>query len=180
MKPILISLLFLATPAFAEPGDAAPAPAEVEAVEEAPEAAEGSVEAPEKEADKAEELAEAKALTADAPPVEEAVDASVESVSALVDAVQNKNWALAIGLLLSILVAFANKFGLKDKVGGKAIPWVTAGLGVVGAVATALVAGIAPFEAVSQGLIAGVAAIGGWEMLLKHLLASKAQPAGEE
>ena len=106
-------------------------------------------------------------------PVEEAAEASVETVSAFADAVQSKNWALALGLLLSLLVAFANKLGLKDKVGGKAVPWVTAGVGVAGAVGAALVAGISPFEAVSQGLIAGVAAIGGWEMLLKHLMVPK-------
>ena len=111
--------------------------------------------------------------------VEEAVDAASDEVSLLVDAIQSKNWALVLGLLLSLLVAVANKFGLKDKVGGKAIPWVTSGVAVAGAVGAALLAGIPLMEAVPQGLVAGVAAIGGWEMVLKHILARKSDPLPE-
>ena len=44
-------------------------------------------------------------------------------------------------------------------------------------VAAALVGGIPVFDAVSQGLVAGVAAIGGWEMILKHLLVKKTDEA---
>ena len=109
-------------------------------------------------------------------PTPDQIDATTESVSLLVDALQNKNWGLAIGILLSLLVAFANKFGLKDKVGGKAVPWVTAGVAVLGAVGAALTAGVSVVEAASQGLVAGVAAIGGWEMVLKHILAPKSAP----
>ncbi len=109
-------------------------------------------------------------------PTPDQIDATTESVSLLVDALQNKNWGLAIGILLSLLVAFANKFGLKDKVGGKAVPWVTAGVAVLGAVGAALTAGVSVVEAASQGLVAGVAAIGGWEMVLKHILAPKSDP----
>jgi hypothetical protein len=74
-----------------------------------------------------------------------------------------------------MLVALANKFGLKNKVGGKAIPWVTSGLAVVGSLSAALVGGLPLMDALSQGLVAGMAAIGGWEMILKHLLAKKTE-----
>lgn len=111
--------------------------------------------------------------------VEEAVDAVSDEVSLLVNAVQSKNWALVLGFLLSLLVAVANKFGLKDKVGGKAVPWVTSGVAVLGAVGTALMIGMPLMDAVSQGLVAGVAAIGGWEMVLKHIFARKSDPLPE-
>ena len=162
---LALSLTF-ASPVYAQDADA---PAAVEAA--APEA-----EAPAKDEAPADE---AKADEAPAPTPEQ-IDDAVESVSLLVDALQSKNWALAIGILLSLLVAFANKFGLKDKVGSKALPWVTSGVAVVGAIGAALMAGVSIMEAASQGLVAGVAAIGGWEMILKHLLAAKkAEPAAE-
>ena len=167
---LTLSLTF-ASPVFAQDADA---PAAVEAA--APEA-----EAPAKDEAPADEAPADEAKADEAPaPTPEQIDDAVESVSLLVDALQSKNWALAIGILLSLLVAFANKFGLKDKVGSKALPWVTSGVAVVGAIGAALMAGVSIMEAASQGLVAGVAAIGGWEMILKHLLAAKkAEPAAE-
>jgi len=103
----------------------------------------------------------------------------VDDVSMLVDALQSKNWALVFGILLSLLVSIANKFGLKDKVGSKALPWVTSGTAVAGAVGAALLSGFPVMEALSQGLVAGVAAIGGWEMILKHFLAPKKSEAAD-
>ena len=91
----------------------------------------------------------------------------------LIKAAQDKNWALVIGLALSILVFIANKFGLKDKVGSKAVPWVASGLAVSATVGAGLVAGLPVIDSISQGLVVGVAAIGGWEMILKHLLGNK-------
>ena len=175
---LAFALIFV-SPVYAQ--DASP-PEAVEAAADAPEDAAPEADAP--EADAPEEAAGSEDEIKDAAPVPaepstpsaDQIDATAESVSLLVDALQSKNWALAFGILLSILVAFANKFGLKDKVGGQAVPWVTAGVAVLGAVGAALVAGVSVVEAVSQGLVAGVAAIGGWEMLLKHLLAV---PKGE-
>jgi len=162
---LALSLTF-ASPVFAQDADA---PAAVEAA------------APEAEAPAKDEAPADEAPADEAPaPTPEQIDDAVESVSLLVDALQSKNWALAIGILLSLLVAFVNKFGLKDKVGSKALPWVTSGVAVVGAIGAALMAGVSIMEAASQGLVAGVAAIGGWEMILKHLLAAKKEePAAE-
>jgi hypothetical protein len=165
MRHVLFAfLLLLSTPvAFAQ--DVAPAPdaaAVAAPVEEAP--------------------TEAAAAPADAPSaesVEDAVDAVSDEVSLLSEALQSKNWALVFGILLSFLVAIANKFGLKDKVGGKAIPWVTSGFAVAGAVSASLMTGVSMMDAVPQGLVAGVAAIGGWEMVLKHILARKSDPISE-
>ena len=164
MRHILIALtLSFAAPSLVqaqspEPADEAP----VEEVVEAPAA---------DEAPTADEAEKPEAPSADQ------IEATTESVSLLVDALQSKNWALAIGILLSLLVSFANRFGLKDKVGGKALPWVTSAVAVLGAIGAALMAGVSIMEAASQGLVAGVAAIGGWEMVLKHLLAPKSDAA---
>ena len=176
----MLALMFSAT-AVAQDADPAPTPVEA-ASDEA--SAEDAAPAPAAEPSEAEEADEAPAAEADeapAAPSADQIEATTESVSLLVDALQSKNWALAIGILLSLLVSFANRFGLKDKVGSKALPWVTSGVAVLGAVGAALMAGVSIMEAASQGLVAGVAAIGGWEMVLKHLLApKKSVPADAE
>ena len=141
-----LSFLLISGPAFAEPEDA---PEETTA--EAP--AEAEAEAP------AEEEAPADAEEAESE-VPETLDEAAEDVSLLVKAVQEKHWGLVIGLLLSLLVFVANKFGLKNKVGSKAVPWVTAGLAVSATVGAGLVGGVS------------VAAVGGWEMIFKHVLGS--------
>ena len=172
MRNALIALfLFFSAftvPVFADDGGADPA-ATTEAA------------APADAEEKAEEAgSEDKAETAVAEveaPSSEDVEGAAESVSLLVDALQSKQWGLALGILLSLLVAFANKFGLKDKVGSKAIPWVTSGLAVAGAIGASLMSGVAITEALSQGLVAGMTAIGGWEMVLKHIFAKKAEEA---
>jgi hypothetical protein len=153
-----LSFLLISGPAFAEPEDAPE-----ETTVEAP--AEAEAEAP------AEEEAPADAEEAESE-VPETLDEAAEDVSLLVKAVQEKHWGLVIGLLLSLLVFVANKLGLKNKVGSKAVPWVTAGLAVSATVGAGLVGGISVAECLSQGLIVGVAAIGGWEMIFKHVLGS--------
>jgi len=114
---------------------------------------------------KAEEVGEAEV------PVD--YDEAAETVSLLVKAVQDKNWALAIGLLLTLLVFVANKFGLKEKVGSKMVPWIATGLAVFAALGVSLANGLPVMDAITQGILAGLAAIGGWEMLFKHFLAPK-------
>ena len=173
MRFILILSCFLLSPlAVAQeeaPKEEAAAAASAEEASPAEEAAPAAdAEAPKEEAEEAPAEESEESVSAE--------DAG-EVAGALAQALQDKNWALVFGLLLSMLVAVANKFGLKDKVGGKAVPWVTSGLAVVGSVAAALVGGIPVFDAVSQGLVAGVAAIGGWEMILKHLLVKKTDEA---
>jgi hypothetical protein len=51
------------------------------------------------------------------------------------------------------------------------------GLSVASVSGAALSAGLAIPDAVVQGILAGVAAIGGWELLFKHILVKK--PAAE-
>ncbi len=168
-----------ASPALAEdPGSNALAEAqagEAAASEEAPAAAE---EAAAPAADGGEEKAPA-AEEASEEAAPQTLDEAAETVGLLIKAVQDKNWALAIGFLMMLLVFVANKFGLKDKVGTKALPWVVMGLSVASVSGGALVAGVAVPEVLMQGVLAGVAAIGGWELLFKHILNKKVSEAAE-
>jgi len=171
--------LTFASPVMAQ--DAPEAPSTEEAAPEVTDAAEATEKATEttEATEKVAETTEATEKVAETPTPED-IDAAVDDASMLIDAVQNKNWALVFGLLLALMVSVANKFGLKAKVGSKALPWVTSGLAVAGAVGAALLAGIPVMEALPQGLLAGVAAIGGWEMILKHFLAAKKVEADPE
>lgn len=152
---VAIFFLLCAPPAFADDA-AAPATPTAEAAEEAKPEAEAPAEAEAEEA------------------VPESYDDAAESVSLVVKAVQDKNWSLALGLILTLLVFLANKMGLKDKVGSKAVPWVATGLAMAATSGVGLASGVALSEALVQGFLAGVVAIGGWEMLFKHLLKAKA------
>jgi len=100
-------------------------------------------------------------------------DEAAEDAFALVDAIKSRNWPLAVGLILMLLVFVANKLGLKRLVGPKALPWVAMAVAVAGSVGTGLLAGLGWVESLLQGVLTGVAAIGGWELLLKHLLGDK-------
>ena len=144
-------------------------PAAVEASDEAKTEVEG--EAAENQPAASDEAGEATE-EGDAPSQAD-LEATADSASMLIEALQNKQWGLGLGMLLCLLVAFANKFGLKDKVGSKAVPWVTSGVAVAAAIGAALMSGVAITEALSQGLVAGMAAIGGWEMVLKHVFQKK-------
>ena len=165
---LLVLMLGLTVPtvAFAEE------PAAAEASEEAAPASDEA--APEGE-DAAAPAGEDEAAGDEEVP--ETLDAAADDISLLVKAVQDKNWSLALGFLLMLLVMVANKFGLKDKIGSKAVPWVAMGLAVTATLGIGLANGLALVEAGMQGVRAGVAAIGGWELLFKHILQSK--PAAE-
>lgn len=164
MRHLTLSLLLLsascgAAPAFAQ--DDSPS-VEAEIVVEAPSDGADTDAASESDSDASEE--------ADAPAeVPEDID---EAVDAITDAFLSKNWILFAGLLLILLVHVANKIGLKDRVGTAAVPWVAAGTGVAGSIGVALVEGVPVATAVMDGLLVGVTAIGGWEMLFKHVLGS--------
>lgn len=162
---VLMLGLTVPTAAFAEE----PAPEAAEAAEASEEAAPASDEAaaPNEGEEKAEEAEEGEA-------VPETLDEAADDISLLVKAIQDKDWSLALGLLMMLLVMLGNKFGLKDKVGAKAIPWVAMGMAVASTLGVGLASGVALMDALVQGVLAGVAAIGGWELLFKHMLKSKA------
>ena len=159
-------------------GDAPEAPEDAAAPEDAPEGEEGdeaAEEAPEaEEGDAGDKEVEAESGTE--VPVTDAE--AMEMAISLVEAVKHGQWPLAVGLFLSLLVFFVNRFHLKDKLGPKAIPWLAFAVGLLGATGMGLVSGMPVLDAVVAGIIAGVTAIGGWEMLFKHF-GSPAEPTGE-
>jgi len=109
--------------------------------------------------------------------IPESFDEAVEDVSALVNAVESKNWPVAAGVFFMLLTFLANKFGLKDKVGAAKLPWAVMGLSIIGTLGIALAGGVAVPTALVQGLTAGLAAIGSWEAFFKLVL--KKKTAGE-
>ncbi len=130
----------------------------VEADEESEEAPEEEGEAEESEAEDAEEA------------VPESFDEAVDDVSLTLQAIESKNWPVAAGFILMLLVFVGNKFGLKDKVGPKRVPLVALVVALLGTTGAGLAMGVPLWTAVAQGMSAGLAAIGSWEVLFKSLL----------
>lgn len=170
----MINFVLIAFLGFAHAEE--PTPAEVETVEEKAEETQPipseivkEIEGPEKAEETVEEKAEEKVAVED-PKVAEDYNQAVDQITVLVKAIQSKNWPVVAGIILMLLVFVANKFGLKDKVGAKAIPWVSLVIGVFATSGMALASGVAVTEALIQGLSAGLAAVGSWETLFKHIL----------
>ena len=165
---VLFLALFSSTVQAEEP--VATVPVEIASTEAADSAQPAPAEAPAAAPAPAEVPAESKAG-------DSGVEAVVEvppgqEIPALVGAVQSQNWPLSLGILLTVLVTVANRFGLKNIVGPKAVPWVTVGLAVATSVGAALTQGIAVVPALVQGILAGVVAIGGWELVFKHFFST--------
>lgn len=95
---------------------------------------------------------------------------AAESVSLLISAAKSGQWSIFAGLLIMLLIFVGNRMGLREKVGKKALPWVSVGLGVLASIGVMLAAGVAWDEALIQGLVAGLSASGFWELIGKHLL----------
>jgi uncharacterized membrane protein len=196
LTTLLLMIGFLSTPALAQEtptpeateeaapaedaGDAAEAP--TADAEDAPEGDEAVEDAPEgdEEAPEAAEGDEAAPDEAEAPKAPETDEEAIQTALSIVDALKGGQWPLAIGLLLSLLVYGVNRFALKEKFDEKVTPWISFGVGVAGATGTGLVMGTSIFEALTAGVIAGTVAIGGWEMLLKHIGKPKAEDAPAE
>ena len=153
-----------AEPAKAEPAKAEPTKAEPTKAEPAkaePTKAEPTKAEPKKE--------EAKTEPAKGDPKD-----PVQNVNMLIQAIKDGEWPLAAGLLLALLIVILNRVvRLQEIVGKKAVPWVAAGLAVVGTLSTGLVAGLPWKGVLISGLLTGAAAIAFWELVLKHWLRKK-------
>ena len=120
----------------------------------------------------------------EAPSLDENSDAGdvVTVVQAIISAGKNGQWGLLVGLCLMLLVFLMTKFNfmgatLLSKMPSASIPWVAAGLGIVGSIAAELIAGqLVWYLAVPNGLMIGAGAVGLWEMIGKHV---KNKAAGE-
>lgn len=186
MQNILMSIitvfLFITAPYPAHAEEPTPsetteevAPTPSEEVAPSDTESEKKVEEVEKVAEKAEATEEVVAETIPTTDQE-----AVEDALALWEALNSQDWPLAIGFLVMILVYIANRFGLKDKIGKKAIPYVSLAMGVLAAVGVALASGSSVAVALEAGVLAGLAAVGSWEVLFKKILGSSEAPASSE
>ncbi len=96
---------------------------------------------------------------------------AVAAVEDAVEAVQTKSWALGLSALLTLIVFAFRRFNLLKHVPPKAVPAVAVALGIAGDVVYSLSSGGSPSAA---GTTIGLASVGVWEVLLKHLLKSRA------
>ena len=97
-----------------------------------------------------------------------------DTLQNIIDAAGQGQWALFAGLLLTVLVCIVNTVVMRLSKTKKAIPkvylpWISSGLGVVGSIATALVAGQPWYSAVWLGLVVGATASGLWSLVGKSL-----------
>jgi hypothetical protein len=106
----------------------------------------------------------------EAPKQPESEAEAKETVGLLTSAFQSGTWPVVAGLVILLLVWVGNRFGLKERVGAKWVPWIAAGVGVLSTVGIALAAGaVVWWQALLQGLVAGVVATGLWELVFKRL-----------
>lgn len=167
----MINVLLLCSLAFGEEPTVAPvaetAPTEiVEQVEETAPVAETEEKS---EEPKVEEKSEEPKVEEQALPTTDAE--AVEDAIAFWKALETQNWSLAGGFFVMLVVYIFNRLGLKDKIGGKAVPYVSVVLGILTAVGVSLASGLSIGVAIESGLVAGLTAIGSWETIFKKFLA---------
>lgn len=185
---VIISMLFLVTAPYPSHAEE-PTPSEtIEVTEEVtPEATEGATEeatvTPEATEPKAEEKVEEKEAKEEFVATEAIPTSDTEAIQdavAIWKALNSQDWSLAVGLIVMLLVYIFNRFGLKEKVGKKAIPYVSLAIGVLSAVGIALASGGSLAVALEAGVLAGLAAVGSWEVLFKKILGGSEAPVTEE
>ncbi len=112
-----------------------------------------------------------------APALPESNEEAGELLGMLLDAGTNGHWTALAGLAILMLVWVFNRFGLQNKWGKKATPWIALGTGVLVAVAISLAQGGEIMDALKVGLLDGAVAVALWELVAKHLLKKKSDPA---
>lgn len=111
------------------------------------------------------------------PKLDENSDAGdvVAVVQAIIDAGKNGQWSLLVGGILMLLIFLMTQFKFMgatamSKLPKAAIPWVAAGVGILGSVAAELIAGeLVWYLAVPNGIMIGAGAVGLWELIGKHI-----------
>lgn len=93
-----------------------------------------------------------------------------EITNFLIQLAQSGQWPVLIGFLVMLVVYFANRLGLKEKVGSALIPWIALGTSVATNLAGLLLAGKPWTEAILTGILAGLFSVGFWELVGKRFL----------
>ena len=121
------------------------------------------------------------------PKLDENSDAGdvVAVVQAIIDAGKNGQWSLLVGGILMLLIFLMTQFKFMgatamSKLPKSAIPWVAAGVGIVGSIAAELIAGeLVWYLAVPNGIMIGAGAVGLWELIGKHIKGKTVGDAAE-
>lgn len=92
-----------------------------------------------------------------------------QAVGLLVQALQKKQWAVAIGLVVMLLVWGLRKANVLKSVPAKAMPWVAMVMSLVGAFGMAASSGVPLSDALNQGVMSGMSAVALWELAFKHI-----------
>ena len=83
-----------------------------------------------------------------------------------------KAWSLLIGGVITLLVRLLTLLKpLAEKLPPEQTKWLAMGLAMLGSIATGLLANVAWYKVIADGVQTGAAALGGWEFVLKPLLA---------
>ena len=94
-------------------------------------------------------------------------------LSAIIDAFKAKNWGILAGLVIMLIVWGVKKF--IPKIPTAYLPWISAALGVLAAVATDLLTGGTWYVVIFNGLLVGAAASGLWSLVGKQLFGPHAE-----
>lgn len=158
---VWMSLVFVVAFMFAAPAAAMEEPVSETTVEEKASTEEKAPEAKTEEKAPAEE-----GKTPEIQTDEEAVS----SVKQVVGAAKEGKWALVAGISIMLLVFILRKMNVISKLPSKMVPWVAAGLSILGYVSAALmVEGVAVTDALIGGFTNGASAVGLWEMVFQHV-----------
>lgn len=104
------------------------------------------------------------------PDVPETPEEADQVLTDLVSAAEKGHWAIVAGLCLMLFIWVLRRVKILTKIPDKAIPWVAAGLAILGYIATGLAQGMVWHVALVQGFLAGASAVGLWEMIFRHYL----------
>lgn len=96
-------------------------------------------------------------------------------LSAIVDAFKAKNWGILAGLVIMLVVWGVKKF--IPKIPTNYLPWISAALGMLAAMATDLISGGTWYVVLFNGLLVGAAASGLWSLVGKQIFGAHAEPA---
>lgn len=107
-------------------------------------------------------------------------ETTAPSVDALIDAIQQQHWTIAVGLGIALAIYVANRANLLKHIPSKYTPTIAVALGILSSVGAQLSTGVSWEEAIGKGFLAGAAATGLWEMLLKHFLKFPKKTVAEE
>lgn len=96
---------------------------------------------------------------------------SADQIPALIEmmahAFNNGNWALASGLLLTLVVVGLRLFSVTKRVSKEWMPWLVSGLSLLTSVAVGLQTGQSWWQILSTGFTVALVAVGGWETIAK-------------